>query len=79
MTMWPYVSSPQQHVQKPVWIIGRVGMEIVIHPKARRFRGKRRNGVEERGRDQFHFSHRFQLNQLNQRSNLDVVDALLSL
>jgi hypothetical protein len=63
MAMRAYIGSPQQDVQKPVWVISRAGMEVVIHSKARRFRGKRRNGVEQRGRDQFHFSHRFKLSE----------------
>jgi hypothetical protein len=39
VAMRSYICSEQEDVQKTVWIIGRIGMKVVIHPEPRRRSG----------------------------------------
>ena len=61
VAMRSYIGTMQKDVQKTVWIVGCVGMKVVIHPEARRRGGKCRNHVNQGTRDQFHFKHCFRL------------------
>ena len=61
MSMRPYIRSAEKDIQKTVRIVGRLGMKIVIHPEPWRRRRTFRNRIEERVRDQFHFTHRLRL------------------
>jgi hypothetical protein len=57
MAMRPYIRFAQKNIQKPVRIIGRTGMKIMIHSKPGRRRSQRCNGIEQGVRDQLYFTH----------------------
>jgi len=55
--MRPNVGSGQQNIEKPVRVVGRARMEIVILAAAWRFGSEICNLVEEKARDQLYFCH----------------------
>ena len=56
--MRPNVGSGQQNIEKPVRVVTRARMEIVILAASWRFGSEICNLFEERPRDQLYFCHR---------------------
>jgi len=62
--MRPNVGSGQQNIEKPVRVVARARMEIVILAASWRFGSEICNLVEERPRNQLYFCHRPNLTQI---------------